>query len=241
MKTATIILSVCLAVLCVASGVLCFQAFQSKRDLQVARQKLKPELQNEQARAEALIAEKAELSRKLQVFQELTENLQSQLTDLTKGNSSEGSSEAKPPVVSPYQAQAYLGKTPIGWAWIVPHNLRKETNSQRYVYEPIIWLDEGMRKQFVTHHTNIVEREVEVPVSVNSVYYPEPGYYVSSPVYPVPPIHWPPGSSNRPPVPILPPTAIQPQPQQPFNPGSGAVAVQKLGTPAGAIKTRAVP
>jgi len=242
MKPALAILSACLVVSFVASGVLFSEALQSKRKLRQAEQKMAADLRAAQSKADTLDEEKLEMARKLQVFQELTENLQSQITDFARGNSGGATSDGKPPVVAPYQAQAYLGKTPLGWVWIIPQNLRMDTNAQRYVYDPIVWLDEGFRKQFVTHHTNIVEREVETQNYVNTAYYPEPylyGYYYPS--YPTHPIHRPPGNTNRPPVSILPPAPIQPLPQQPFNPGSGAVTVQKLGTPAGAIKTRAVP
>jgi len=241
MKTALIILGTSLVVLCVASGVLFIETLQSKRALRAAGQKMEAELSAAQSKASSLLTEKQEMETQLQVFRELTETLQSRITDLSTGNSGESASDGKPPVVAPYQAQAYLGKTPIGWVWIIPQNLRMDTNAQRYVYDPVVWLDEGMRKQFVTHHTNIVEREVETQNYVNTTYYPEPVYYVSSPLFPTRPIHRPPGMTNRPPVSILPPTPIQPVPQQPFNPGSGAVTVQKLGTPAGAIKTRSAP
>lgn len=241
MKTALIILGTSLVVLCVASGVLFIETFQSKRNLRAAGQKKEAELHVAQSQASTLLAEKQEMETQLQVFRELTETLQSRITDLSTGNAGESASGGKPPVVAPYQAQAYLGKTPIGWVWIIPQNLRMDTNAQRYVYDPIVWLDEGMRKQFVTHHTNIVEREVETQNYVNTAYYPEPVYYVSSPLFPTRPIHRPPGMTNRPPVSTLPPTPIQPLPQQPFNPGSGAVTVQKLGTPAGAIRTRPAP
>jgi hypothetical protein len=180
------------------------------------------------------------MARQLAVFRELAESLQSQVTEFKSSERGGLAAEGKAPVVAPYQAQAYLGKAPLGWVWIIPQNLRKDTNTQRYVYEPIVWLDEGMRKQFVTHHTNVVEREVESPAYVNTAYYPEPylyGYYY----YPTYPIHRPPGNTNRPPVSVWPPATVQPLPQQPFNPGSGTVTAQKLGTPAGAIKTRPVP
>jgi len=251
MKAALIILGSCLVILCVASGIVFIEAFQSKRNLRAAGQKMEAELRVAQAKASSVVAEKQEMERQLQVFRELTENLQSQITDLPTGNSSEPVSAGKPPVVAPYQAQAYLGKTPIGWVWIIPQNLRMDTNAQRYVYEPVVWLDEGFRKQFVTHHTNIVEREVEPRTYVNTAYYPEPylyGYYY----YPSYPNSRPPIGSNSPPgwpshptrpgpvTPTLPTTPVQPVPQ-PFNPGSGTVTAQRLGTPAGAIKTRPAP
>jgi len=241
MKTALIILGACLVVLFLASGVTFIATFQSKRNLRVTNQELEARLRVGQAKSEALIAETEKMASQIQKYQELTENLQSQVTDLSTGNSDQSAPEGKPPAVAPYQAQAYLGKKPIGWVWIVPQNLRMDTNAQRYVYEPIVWMDESLRKQFVTHHTNIVEREVETVNYVTPTYYSEPIYYASWPVYPSHPIHRPPGMTNRPPISTLPSTPIQPLPQQPFNPGNGTITMQKLGTASGAIKTRPSP
>jgi hypothetical protein len=240
MKTLLSISSVCFAVACVAAGVVLIGTLHAKRELREANLKMKAELSDAQTKADTLLAEKQEIARQLGVFRELAESLQSRIADLETANAAEAEAAGKMPVVTPYQAQAYLGKSPLGWVWIIPQNLRKDTNTQRYVYEPVVWLDEGFRKQFVTHHTNVVEREVETRNYINTTYYPEPVYYLSSPVLPTHPIHRPPGITNRPPVSTLPPMPIQPLPQ-PFNPGSGKVTSQRLGTPAGAIKTRPVP
>jgi len=250
MKTALIILGACFAILCVASCAVLIGAFQSQRGLREANQNIETELRTAQTTANALQAEKQEMVRQLSVFQELTENLQSRIAGHEIAANEAGLQE-KAPAVAPYQAQAFLGKTPLGRVWIIPQNLRKDPNTQRYVYEPVVSLDEGLRKQFVTHHTNVVEREVESQAYVNTAYYPEPysyGYYY--PTYPAYPNPRPPIESNRPPVwpphtrpippAVTPPTPVQPV-AQPFNPGSGKVTAQQLGTAAGAIKTRPVP
>jgi len=235
MKAPLIILGACIVVLCVASSVIFVEAFQSKRNLRQASQKMEADLRAARTTADALLAEKQEMARQLQVFQELTENLQSQITDLSTDTPSESGSEGNPPIVAPYQAQAYLGKLPLGWVWIIPQNLHKDTNTQRYVYQPVVWLDESLRKQFVTHHTNVVEREIATQSYFNTTYYPEPVYYYSTPIHRPHPI-----PTNCPPVPPLPPTPIQPV-AKPFKAGPGGIAVQRLGTPAGAIKTRPAP
>src|SRR5688572_23842986 len=181
MKTALIILGTCFLVLCVASSAVLIGAFNSQRDLREANRKMGANLRTAQTTTDTLLAEKQEMARQLSVYRELAENLQSRVTDHETASALEAESQEKVPVAAPYQAQAYLGQKPIGWVWIIPQNLRKDTNTQRYVYEPVVWLDEGMRKQFVTHHTNVVEREVESRTYVNTAYYPEPylygGYY----------------------------------------------------------------
>ena len=75
-------------------------------------------------------------------------------------------------------------------------------------------------------HTNIVEHAVETPVYVNNSYYEEPYYY-----YPVG--YWPRQTNNWP---TQPAPARQPGPP-PFNPGSGTIIKQPVGTPAERIKT----
>lgn len=234
MKTILIILGACFVVLFVAvAGVLVVER-RSTRDLHEANQRLQTELRATQAQAEAVLAEKEETVKQLVHMQGVSDDFKARIAEVESAKAKE--SETGVPVVAPYQAQAYLGQKPLGWVWIMPHNLRKDTNTQRYVYEPVVWLDEGLRKQFVTHHTNVVEREVESRTYVNSTYYPQPTYYYTYPTYPIP--RPPPGSNCPPPV-VTPPT-VQPIPR-PFNPGSGTVTAQRLATPAGAIKTRYVP
>jgi hypothetical protein len=232
MKTAPIILGACFVVLCVASAVV-LVAGRSTRDLQDANQRLQRELNAAEARLEVLQAEKTETANQLALAHGETEEFKARMAEIEAAKTTEAESEAGAPVVAPYQAQAFLGQKPLGRVWIIPQNLRKDTNSQRYVYEPVVWMDESLRKQFVTHHTNVVEREVESRTYVNS-YYPQPAYYYTTPF-------WPPIVTNCPPVQPPPPAMpVRPAPQQ-FNPGSGTVTAQRLATPAGAIKTRPVP
>ncbi len=236
MKSLPIILGAGCVVLSVAVAGVFVVERQSLRELQQANQRLQAELRAAQANAESASAEKVATAKQLAHIQSVSENLEAQIAEIESAKAKEAESAAGVPVVAPYQAQAYLGQKPLGWVWIIPQNLRKDTNTQRYVYEPVVWLDEGLRKQFVTHHTNVVEREVETRTYVNSTYYPQPTYYYSYPTYPIP---RPPSGSNCPPPVVTPPT-VQPVPK-PFNPGSGTVTAQQLATPAGAIKTRYVP
>jgi len=235
MKTVPIILGACFVVLCVAVAAVLVAERRSTRDLQAANQRLQTELRAAQAQAEAVLAEKEETVKQLVHMQGVSDDFKARIAEV---ESAKADSEAAIPVVAPYQAKAYLGQKSLGSVWIIPQNLRKDTNTQRYVNEPVVWLDEGLRKQFVTHHTNVVEREVESRTYVNTAYYPEPYLYgYSYSTYPIP---RPPIGSNCPPPVVTPALPIQPA-RQPFNPGSGTVTAQRLGTPAGAIKTRPVP
>ncbi len=241
MKTYLSIVSVCCAAGLLTAGILLSATLQSNRHLRESTQKVEAELRNARTTTETLQAANRELIRQLEVFRTLTETLQSRVADFEAAPPAESETAGSPPAVSPFRAQAYVGKSPLGWAWIVPHNVRKDPKSQRYVYDPVVWLEEGLRGRFTTHHTNVVEREVQTQSYPPTTYYPEVVYsgYTTWPVYPSPPIHRPPGMTNPPPI-VTPPTPIQPVPQ-PFNPGSGSITVQQLGTPAAAIKTRPVP
>jgi hypothetical protein len=236
MKTLPIILGACFVVLCVAAAGVVVAERRATLELQKENQRLQSELRTAQSQAGAVLAEKEETVKQLAHVQSVSDDFKARIAEV---ESAKAEADTGVPVVTPYQAQAFLGQKPLGWVWIIPQNLRKDTNTQRYVYEPVVWLDEGLRKQFVTHHTNVVEREVETKTYVNSTYYPQPAYYYSYPVYPIP--RPPPGSNCPPPV-VTPPTAppsIQPVPK-PFNPGNGTITAQRLGTPAGAIKTKVV-
>lgn len=225
MKTARSILSVCLAVACVAGSLGLAAGLHVNRGVREANRKLAAELREAQSRMDALQAEKRETARQLALARESAESLQNHMAEMEAAKKVE--SEAPPPVASPYQAQAYLGQESLGWAWIVPRNYRKDTNTQRYVYEPVIWLDESMRKNFVVHHTNVVERDIETHTYFNNTYYPQPAYYGY--YYP---------THSRPPSNSWP---ITPQPTVPRRQGDVPAATiktrpQVLGTPASQIK-----
>jgi hypothetical protein len=229
MKSVPSILSVCFAVVCVAGTVVLVSGFRSNRDLREANQELAAELRATQARTDTLLAGNQETARQLALLGKLAEDLKARIAEMEIGRTKEA--EETVPTVIPYQIQAYLGKTFLGRAWIIPRNLWKDPNTQRYVYEPVVWLPESLRKGFVTHHTNVVEREVEKQIYVNTTYYPQPVYYVSYP------FHHRPATNYCPPTPQPPAAPLQPIAPR-FNPGSGTVIAPEIGMRAGQIKTR---
>lgn len=230
MKTTVLPLSLSLVVVCIVGGTLLVVGLFSHRDLTRTNERLTQELATTKAHLNSLQAGQQSVAKQLADALGESQRLQARLAEL-EAKSNEQDSAAAPQPVSPYQAAAYLGKKSLGLAWIIPRNSRLDTNLQRYVYEPVVLLDEKLRRQFEVHHTNIVERTVEVPTYVENNYYDDQWpYYWSYPWY---------GGggtvTNRPPRPN-PPVASQPI-YPPFNPGSGAVIPQRLGTPAGKIKT----
>ncbi|MCW5553756.1 MAG: hypothetical protein KIS67_16560 [Verrucomicrobiae bacterium] len=224
MKTLMTISSICLTALLVAVGVVWTSEVRANRDLRETNLRLEAELHAAQEESRTLRAEHEAVSTQLAVAQETAAELQSQLAGQDSPDDSEVQLETAP-LFNPFPAQAYLGQRHLGQAWIIPRNIRKDPKTQSYVYEPVIWLDENLRKGFVTHHTNIVEREVESRTYVNTIQYPQPVYYGYRPIYGRPP------TNSYPPAPHLPNPPIT-QPSLPnINSGSGLLVPQKIWRP----------
>jgi len=226
MKTVSIVVAIC-AILGLALGSkVVSSSHRTAAELRRNNQSLQSDLQNARARADALTAEKKETTQQLAAIVTRHGELTSRIRELEAAEMQDLALATSSAALKPYQAEAYLGRKSLGLVWIVPRNHRMDTNSQRYVYEPVVCLDEKLRKFFEVHHTNIVERVVETPVYVNDVYVQD-GYS-----YPVG--YWPRQTNNWPSAPGASP---MPTPPPAFNPGSGKVINQPLGTPAGQIKT----
>lgn len=229
MKTTLILLSTVFAIVIIAGSSALLGTHRSHRTLENENRRLAGELGAAEAAAAALRAEQHQSAERLTAAQELSTSLLTQLAETEAANPK----SPVAPEVKPYQATAYLGQAVLGPVWIVPRNLRMDTNAQRYVYEPVVVLDERYRGSFVTYQTNIVEREVaKTYVDHNyyaANYYTEPAYY-----YPPRP----PRGSNYFPRPLPTPLPAQPLPSQPkFKADSSGVMQQKLMIPADQIKT----
>ena len=229
MKTTLILLSTVCAIMVIVGGIALVGTHRSNRTLENENRRLAGELGVAEVTAAALRAEKQQSSERLTAAQELSTSLLTKLAETEAANPK----STVAPEVKPYQATAYLGQTVLGPVWIVPRNLRMDTNAQRYVYEPVVVVDERYRGSFVTHHTNIVEREVaKTYVDHNyyaTDYYTEPAYYYR-------PSH--PRGSNYFPRPVPTPLPAQPLPPQPkFKADNSGVMQQKLMIPADQIKT----
>lgn len=228
MKTMLVVLSVSLAVVCVVGSAGLIGGFVANRDLREANQKLQADLEAAQLKSEGLASDNQALSARLEQLQSLTQELKTRMDEM---ETSKPDAELETPSApAPFLVPAYLGQKWLGQAWFVARNPRKDPNTQRYVYEPVILLDESLRAGFVTHHTNVVEREVERQTYNSIAYYPQPVYYWSYPHYSRP------GTNRWPPRPV--PQTAPPSPPPTAAPFGGAVAAQKPALPASQIKTR---
>ncbi len=98
-------------------------------------------------------------------------------------------SSTNAPLPRPYQVRVFLGKSYVGKAWVVPSNLRKDADTGRVAYEPIVHLPEDARSALTAYVTNVVETPVPVgPQVVEREVYVEPQpYFWGVPQYvPVP-------------------------------------------------------
>ncbi len=221
MKTIVSALSVCLVVVCVAGGLVLVNKLRLNHELQQANQNLQDRLQSAWVRTDSLLAEKEESGKQVELLREVAEGLQARIAEQDTGDTV--------PTLTPYQTPAFLGQKFIGQAWIVPRNLRKDTNTQSYVYEQVVWLDERLLENFVTK-ANVAEQVVENQTYVNNTYYPEPYYYAGYPIYYQPRSNYFQAKPNPPPA--------TPTPAPPIvNPRSGVVTLRQAG-PVTQIRTR---
>lgn len=230
MKNTLSILAGGSAIVSVSLAVMLFGGFRLHRNVQSVNEKLQGELRAAQDGLDVLRAENRTISEDLARIRSSFEESQARLLE---ANASMAAAVSNlPPVIPSYRANTFIGQTFLGQAWVIPHNVRMDTNTQRYIYDPVVLLDESLRNSLVVHHTNVVEYPVETQTSYNynNTYYPTPIYYFGNPGYRPKPDPLPP---------TLQPPAQLPYPAPPaFNPGSGKVIPQKLGTPSGQIKTR---
>jgi hypothetical protein len=180
MKVQTLILGSTVGATCMvlAAAGLTLTRFLEDRERQSDRQL--PSSEANQAQSDALEwteeqeAAKAELRARV-------EELSAEVLALKEA--AQESAEAKSirlPVQS-HRVRVFLGNQEVGMGWFVPHNIRTNVANGQVGYEPVIVLDEGVREQVGVTRTNVVEREVSRPTTVNYNY--QQAYASSWPVY----------------------------------------------------------
>jgi len=113
------------------------------------------------------------------------------------------------PRPSPYQVQVYLGQKPLGLAWAIPTNVRRDPKTGLVTCEPVISLPETARGTLTTYVTNVIERQAlpAAPQIVEREYYVDrrpdwwwwPNWYYTAPDRPSRPDHARPQPSPQPP------------------------------------------
>ena len=168
--------------------------FHHTRQLTADNAHLSQELVQSREAVTTLTDEKASISETLVSLQAMETELRERVDSLEAEAKTAADTTPRP-----YRVRAFVGQANVGQAWIVPHNVTRDPESCRYLFEPVLVIDESAKKHFTEHHTNVVEREVYT-TEIYENYNRYPYYYG---------IAGRPGGSNRPPN----------RPQPPSKPG----------------------
>ena len=230
MKTLPVVLTTCLALLTAGTLTLLSWQYRQSRQLAAEKQQLTEALRESEQTIATLTLENAAVSDQLRILETSQQELRGRMDALEEADRA-----AAGTLPQPYRVRAFLGQDNVGGAWIVPHNVRRDAASGRYVFEPLLVIDESAKGHFTVNHTNVVEREVHT-TEIYEAYNPYPYYYYVTPGRP--------GYTNRPPTgshpPTRPPVTVSPQIPQAdararlFAPPGAVVnsRPQVLGTPA---------
>lgn len=230
MKAFLTLLTSCLALVTVGIVVLLTWQSRVNRQLVGANSQLSRELRQSQDTVATLTGEKTGISDKLAALELREKELRDRVDSL------EAATEAPP---RPYRVRAFVGRENIGAAWMVPVNVTRDTQSGRYLFEPVLVIDESARDHFTAYRTNVVEREVYTTEVYQDPYSGANGYpyfYYVTPGRPEKPDR-PPNRPGRPTPPRSPEPQPTPQPDaraQVFAPPMSIVnsRPQVVGTPA---------
>jgi type II secretory pathway pseudopilin PulG len=183
-------------------------AWQGQRRLATDNANLKAELAETRLALDAAVTEHQATTDRLTSLESTAAGLESELKEVKA--SAKAAEETLP---RPYRVRTFLGKDSLGEAWMIPQNIKRDPASGRYVFEPVLLLDESNRNRFTVHHTNFVQTEI-LTTDYTPYDYGYPYYYGTW--YPGIP-----GGTNQPPVNPQPPG---PMPPMSSTPGYGNVS-----------------
>lgn len=200
-------------------------AWHGQRRLAAVNANLRTELEAARLALDTAAAESQSTTERLARLETTAAGLESELEAVKA--SAKAAEETLP---RPYRVRAFLGKDSLGEAWMIPQNIKRDPDSGRYVFEPVLLLDESSRSRFTVHHTNVVQTEV-LTTDYTPYYYRYPysygGWYPTLP-----------GGSNLPPVEPQPPIGVP----QPSVTGSGygnvSASARVFAPPFSTVNTR---
>jgi hypothetical protein len=207
LRNLTLLLAAGLGTVTVASTVVTVATLLDNRQLR--REVREARLEGNRAAAEARRQE--EQDREVAARDEQLRNRETELAELQ----SRATNNAPAPAAAarPVRVRTYLGQRYLGLAWIVPGQAAKDPATGQMAYEPVVLMDESIREAVGVSKTNVVEREVVRPTTVNYNYsYP---YQIWWPVVWAPATKPKGGSPPRSPR-IPPPGTRAPQDGEPF-------------------------
>ena len=218
-------------------------ALQEKRALQGEHRRLTQRQQALEQRCEGLTEVTNFLASQWRAARQAELSNATVVAQLTTAAEAAARAATNVPTPQPYQVQVRLGQKPVGLAWAVPTNVRRDAKTGRVTFEQVVTLPETARGALTTYVTNtvervappaapqIVEREVYVPTGPRWPWWP---YWApaqpsrpSDPGHGRPPVTQPPTrpSQGRPwtPVAVAPRPAPRPGLLVPPNPGDPGI------------------
>jgi hypothetical protein len=207
LRNLTLLLAASLGTVALACAVVTVATLLDNRQLR--REIREARLEGNRAAAEA--QRNGDQDRELAAREEQLRNVEAELAELR----SRAITNAPAPAAAarPVRVRTYLGQRYLGLAWIVPGQAAKDPATGQMAYEPVVLMDESIREAVGVSKTNIVEREVVRPTTVNYNYsYP---YQIWWPVVWAPATRAKEGPPHRAPR-IPPPGTRAPQEGEPF-------------------------
>ena len=207
----TILLATLFGAIAAASTIVTVVVWLDNRGLREEMRDLRQNWSAVSGESLQLKQERAETETAFSTQGERLKQLEAELAAVRAGIATNSPSLA--PVARAYRAPVFLGQTCLGQGWIAPRQTATDPSTGEARYEPVVLLDASVRAGLAAGKTNVIEREVATPTTVN-YNYPSPYpyyYYWWWPTYwthPANPDHGRPPERPSP----LPPPATQPPP-----------------------------
>jgi hypothetical protein len=179
MKTRTLftVLGFGLTLLSSALVLVVMVSLQDNRELRRELGAVRAELQGARTEVGQLRDETSDATERLAAKESRLETLENELAKAKAADAGPtGEAGATPAVPRAHKVRAYVGTQYLGLAWLVPSPRPRAPETGQVSYEPIIVLDESLKRNLVVHQTNVVERAVPWETTIN-YNYPYPYWY----------------------------------------------------------------
>ena len=133
------------------------------------------ELQSQVSEMNAYLKESQQEMRKLSEEAARARQEAARQTETRTAASTNAAPSFAPP--QPIQVRTYLGGEYLGLSWLQPGNLRNHPETGQLIYEPVVRLNENIRRAFTVTKTNVVDRPVSQNATINYNYQPPYTYW----------------------------------------------------------------
>ena len=167
-KSLLVTIGLCLTILSSAMALITIAAVLDNHGLRRELRTVRTDLDRARIEVSQVRRDTTEASERLAAKQNELQELEKEFSRLKVAKASDEASASAAPRA--YRLRAYLGNQYLGMAWMVPSVRPKAAESGQWAYEPVVVLDESLKRNFVVHKTNLVEREVSRETTVNYNY-----------------------------------------------------------------------